>query len=160
MPPFHNFTIKAKEAIRKTQELAIERGQNQVNPLHLLAAFLLQEESIFVSILDRIEVDTIMLTDYVIDHLEGSEGGSLASPTYQMYLSPELVRIFDTAGKIATNLQDEFVSIEHLVLGILETPNQGHEILSRFKVTRERILRVLQEMRAGKVHDVVEPKKN
>ncbi len=160
MPPFQNFTIKAKEAIRKTQELAIERGQNQVNPLHLLAALLLQEESIFVSILDRIEVDTIMLTDNVIEHLEGSEGGSVASPTYQMYLSPELVRIFDTAGKIATNLQDEFVSVEHLVLGILETPNQAHEILARFKVTRERVLRVLQEMRAGKVRDVGEPKKN
>ncbi len=158
-PPFNNFTSKAKEAIRKTQELAIERGQNQVNPLHLLAALLLQEESIFASILDKIEVDTIMLTDYVIDHLEGTEGGGTMAPSYQLYLAPELVHVFDSAGKIAANLQDEFVSIEHLVLGLLEIPNQAQETLTRFRVTKDRVLRVLQELRSGKIRDVGETKK-
>ena len=158
-PPFHNFTSKAKEAIRKTQELAIERGQNQVNPLHLLAALLLQEESVFASILDKIEVDTTMLTDYVVDHLEGVEGGGVLAPAYQLYLSPELVRVFDSAGKIAVNLQDEFVSVEHLVLGLLEIPNQAQEILTRFRVTKDRVLRVLQELRSGKIRDVGETKK-
>jgi ATP-dependent Clp protease ATP-binding subunit ClpA len=43
MPPFNQFTTKAKEAIRKAHELAIERNQNHVNPLHLLAALVLQE---------------------------------------------------------------------------------------------------------------------
>jgi thiamine phosphate synthase YjbQ (UPF0047 family) len=43
--PFHNFTTKAKEAIRRAHELAIERGQNHVNSLHLFAALILQEES-------------------------------------------------------------------------------------------------------------------
>ncbi|MEK7621585.1 MAG: AAA family ATPase [Patescibacteria group bacterium] len=158
-PPFNNFTSKAKEAIRKTQELAIERGQSQVNPLHLLAALLLQDESIFASILDKIEVDTVMLTDYVIDHLEGTEGGAVISPSYQLYLSPELVRVFDSAGKIANNLQDEFVSVEHLVLGLLEVPNQAHEFLTRFRVTKDRVLRVLEELRSGKIRDVGEIKK-
>lgn len=45
MPPFHNFTTKGKEAIKRAHELAIERGQNSVNPAHLLAALILQEES-------------------------------------------------------------------------------------------------------------------
>ncbi len=159
MPPFQNFTTKAKEVIRKTQELAVERGQNQVNPLHLLAALLLHEDSVFAAILDKIEVDTIMLTDYVIDHLEGTESSAVLSPAYQLYLTPELVRVFDTAGKIAVNLQDELVSIEHLVLALLETPNQAHEMLQRFRVTKERVLRVLQELRSGKIRDVGEPKK-
>src|SRR3989344_2735426 len=158
-PPFHNFTSKAKEAIRKTQELAIERGQKQVTPLHLLAALLLQEESVFASILDKIEVDTTMLTDYVVDHLEGVEGGGVLAPAYQLYLSPELVRVFDSAGKIAVNLQDEFVSVEHLVLGLLEIPNQAQEILTRSRVTKDRVLRVLKELRSGKIRDVGERKK-
>ena len=72
MPPaFSNFTSKAKEVIRKTHELAIERGQNHVGPLHLLAALLLQDESIVVTILDRIEVDAMMLSDYVVEQLDG-----------------------------------------------------------------------------------------
>ncbi len=147
-PPFSNFTAKAKEVIRKTHELAIERGQNQVNPLHLLAALLLQEESVFLSILDKIEVDAVMLSDYVIDSLDsGHEGGATVSASYQIYLTPDLVRVFDTAGKIATNLGDEFVSSEHLILALLETPNQGNEILQRFRVTKDRVLKVVQDLR-------------
>ena len=49
MPPFNHFTTKAKEVIRKAHELAIERGQNQVNSLHLMTALTLQEESIIFS---------------------------------------------------------------------------------------------------------------
>jgi len=158
-PPFQNFTAKAKEAIKKTQELAIERGQSQVDPLHLLAALLLQEESVFAAMLDKIEVDTIMLTDHVIDQLEEAETGGVISPTYQLYLTPDLVRVFDTASKIAVNLRDDFVSIEHLVLALLETPNKAHEILQRFRVTKERIMRVVEELRSGKIRDVGDSRK-
>ncbi len=63
MPPFNHFTTKAKEAIRKSHELAIERGQNHVNVLHLLTALLIQDDSIVVSILDKMNIDTILLID-------------------------------------------------------------------------------------------------
>src|SRR3989344_9370104 len=153
-PPFSNFTSKAKEVIRKTHELAIERGQNQVGPLHLLAALLLQEDSLLPAILDKIEVDTVMLTDYLVDSLDGHEQTATPSLAYQIYLTPELVKVFDGAAKIAANLQDEFVSIEHLLLGLLETPNQAHEVLNRFRVTRDRILKVLQELRVNQSREV------
>ena len=86
MPPFKDFTAKAKEAVRRAHELAIERGQNHVNPLHLLAALVLQEESLVFSMLDRMEVDTIMLTDSILESLETPETGTVLSPSYQIYL--------------------------------------------------------------------------
>ena len=56
MPPaFNNFTTKAKEVIRRAHEIAIERNQNQVTPLHLFAAILLQEDSIIIPILEKIK---------------------------------------------------------------------------------------------------------
>ena len=58
MQPFKNFTSKAKEAIRHAHELAIERGENHVNSIHLLLALVLQEESIVGSLLDKLEIDT------------------------------------------------------------------------------------------------------
>ena len=70
MPPFNNFTTKAKEAVRRAHELAIERGQNHVSPLHLLGALVLQEESLVFSMLDRMEVDTNLLADTILEHLE------------------------------------------------------------------------------------------
>ncbi len=160
MPPYRNFTTKAKEVIRRMQELAIERGQNQVSPLHLLAAMLLQEESVLVSVLEKIEVDTMMLSEHVIERLEGAgEMGNVLTPSYQMYLTPELVRVLDSSAKIAASLQDEFVSTEHLILGLLENPNPAHEILNRFRVNKDLVLRVLQEVRTSKVREMDQPKK-
>ena len=73
MTPFNNFTTKAKEAVRKAHELAIERGQDHVNPLHLLTALILQEESIIFSIFDKLEIDTILLSDSLLEALETPE---------------------------------------------------------------------------------------
>src|SRR6185295_734888 len=110
MPPFSHFTTKAKEAIRKAHELAIERGQNHVSPLHLLTALILQEESIVPSILDKMDVDTILLTDSVLDAIEGTEAGQTLSASYQIYLTPELAQVIELSGKIAPEMHDEFVS--------------------------------------------------
>ena len=159
MVPFHNFTSKAREAIRKAHELAIERGQNQVNPVHLLLALVLADESPVMGILDKLEVDTILLTDYLVDSIESPEGSSVLSPAYQIYLTPELVRVLDGAGKVALAMKEEFVSLEHLFLSLLEVPNQGREILGRFRVTKDTVLRTMQDSRDGKSAEVQSPKK-
>jgi ATP-dependent Clp protease ATP-binding subunit ClpB len=158
-PPFSNFTVKAREAIRKAHELAIERGQNQVNPIHLLGALLLQEESVVISIIEKLEIDTIMLTDYLLDTMEGPETANVVSPSYQIYLTPELVRVFDASTKEAAQLSDEFISTEHLLLALLDVPSQAKEILNRFRLTKEGVVQVLEELRSGKLSDVGEGKK-
>lgn len=159
MPPFQNFTTKAREAIRRSHELAIERGQNQVNPLHMLAALVLQDESLVVSIIEKLEVDSIALTDFILDSIEGSGMGGVASPNYQIYLTPELVKIFEDSVKFANNLRDEFVSTEHLLLAILDVPSQAKEILNRFKITKDNVLRILEELKSGKMPNLTEVKK-
>lgn len=159
MPPFQNFTSKAREAIRKSHELAIERGQNQVNPMHMLAALVLQDESLVVSIIEKLEVDSIALTDYILDSIEGPGMGSVVSPNYQIYLTPELVRVFEESIKQAGSLRDEFVSTEHLLLAILDIPSQAKEILNRFKITRDNVFRILEELKSGKMPNLTETKK-
>lgn len=155
MPPFQNFTSKAREAIRRAHELAIERGQNHVNPLHLLTALILQEESMVLSILERLEVDTMMLTDALIDSIETEEGdkGSTASQSYQIYLTQELAQALDGGSKIAASLKDEFVSTEHLFIALFDVPGQAREILSRFRIDRDSVVRVLKELREKNVTD-------
>ncbi|HEY4505841.1 MAG TPA: AAA family ATPase [Candidatus Paceibacterota bacterium] len=160
MIPFNNFTSKAREAIRKAHELVIERGQNQVKPLHLLTALVLQEESIIMSILDRMDIDTVLMTDYLIESLEGTLDGSVSSPSYQIYLTPELVRVLDGSSKEAQSLKDDFVSTEHMFLALLDTPSQARDILNRFHISKEEVIRVLEELRQGKGDaEVPTPKK-
>ena len=159
LPPFGHFTTKAKEAVRRAHELAIERGQNHVNPLHLLAALILQDESMVATILDRLEIDTILLTDSLLEAIEAPEASSTLAPSYQIYLTPELAQAIEGAGKIAKSLNDEFVSTEHLFIAILEIPGSALEILSRFRIEKTNVLKVLEELRSSKVTDVSQPKK-
>src|SRR5665213_2972624 len=105
MPPFNHFTTKAKEAIRKSHELAIERGQNHVNAVHLLAALLLQEESMVLSILDRLEIDTTLLTDSILEAIEMPESKSTLSPSYQIYLTPDLAQVIELSSKVAATMK-------------------------------------------------------
>src|SRR5690606_24928098 len=118
MQQFNHFTTKAKEVIRKAHELAIERGQNHVNPIHLLAALLLQEESMAISILEKMDTDTMLLTDTVLDSIESPDAGQTISPSYQIYLTPEIVHVIEASGKVANSMGDEFVSTEHLFIAI------------------------------------------
>jgi len=150
MPPFNHFTTKAKEAVRRAHELAVERAQNQVSPLHLLAALLLQEDSLVASVLDKLEVDVILLTDTTLESLEGTSSGATLSPTYQLYLTPDLVQALEKSAKIAAELHDEFVSTEHLFISILDVPGNSHDILAKFRITREGVMRALTELRATK----------
>jgi ATP-dependent Clp protease ATP-binding subunit ClpB len=150
MPPFNNFTTKAKEAVRRAHELAVERGQNQVSPMHLLGSLLLQEESLVISVLDKLEIDVLLLTDTTLEALEGTSGGSVLSPSYQLYLTPELVQALERSAKIATELHDEFVSTEHLFLALIDVPGSARELLARFRITREGVLRALAELRSQK----------
>src|SRR3990167_7080394 len=121
-PPFNRFTTKAKEAIRRAHELAIERGHNQVNSLHLLSALLLQEESMVISILEKMEIDSILLTDSVIESIEAPEARATVAPSYQMYFTPDLAQVIDHSLKIAQSLKDDFVSTEHLFVALVDIP--------------------------------------
>lgn len=159
MPPFSQFTTKAKEAIRKAHELAIERGQNHVNPFHLLISLMSQEESMVISILDRLDVDTILLTDSLLESIESPEVVSTMSPSYQIFLTPELAQIIENSTKTAEGMGDEFVSTEHLFLTAIETPGAAHDLLARFKLDRATVAFVIEELRTTKTHTEKEPKK-
>jgi len=160
MPQFNNFTTKAKEAVRRAHELAIERGQNHISPLHLLAALVLQEESLVFSMLDRMEIDTILLADSVLEHLEAPERTTVLSPSYQIYLTPDLAQALETSGKIAARMNDTFVGTEHLFLAVIEHPGSASEIFARFNIGRDAALAVLKELKSSsKDGQVAEPKR-
>src|SRR3989344_4086745 len=159
MPPLNKFTTKAKEAIKKAHELAIERGVNHVSTLHLLAALLLAEESIVNSILDKLEIDTMLLTDSVLELIELPETRNTVSPSYQIYLNPDLAQVIEHSVKLAEYMKDDFVSTEHLFVAILEVTSEARETLARFRIHKDSVMKVLEELRSQNITDVSEPKK-
>ncbi|KKS58054.1 MAG: ATP-dependent chaperone ClpB [Candidatus Nomurabacteria bacterium GW2011_GWF1_42_40] len=159
MPPLNKFTTKAKDAIKKAHELAIERGMNHVSSLHLLAALLLQEESMVNSILDKLEIDTTLLTDSVLELIELPESRSTISPSYQIYLNPDLAQVIEQSAKLAEYMKDDFVSTEHLFIAILDVTSEARETLARFRIHKDQVMKVLEELRSQNITDVTEPKK-
>jgi ATP-dependent Clp protease ATP-binding subunit ClpB len=159
MPPLNQFTTKAKEAIKRAHELAIERGQNNVNTVHLLAALLVQEDSNIVTLLDRIDVDSMHLTDSVLEAIEGSENQTTVAPSYQMFLTADLAQTIEHSLKVATEIKDTFVSTEHLFVALLDIRNDATEILEKFKIERSAVLEVISEFRNNKNPDLNTNKK-
>ncbi len=159
MPPFNHFTTKAKDAIRRAHELAIERGQNHVNVMHLLTALVVQEESMVISILEKMDVDTILLTDSLLDSMDGEDTGQTLSASYQLYLTPELAQVIEHSDRVAKGMKDEFVSTEHLFLATLDIPSQARDIISKFKVTKDKVLFAIEEIKNQKTDDKSSVKK-
>ncbi len=155
----NKLTTKAREALRRAHELAIERGQNHVNPGHLLCSLILQDESMVISILDKMEIDTPMLTDIVLEQIEAPDGSNVLSPSYQIYLTPDLAQILDNSVRVAAAMKDEFISTEHLFLSIFDVPCIARDVLSRFKIDREHAVKVIDDLRANPQSAADEPKK-
>ncbi|PSO47211.1 MAG: hypothetical protein BRC24_00205 [Parcubacteria group bacterium SW_4_46_8] len=164
MPPFGRFTSQAREAIRRAHELAVERGQNHVNPIHLLKA-LLAAEGVVHSILKKLEVDIAMLENAANNSLKDpdTEGGGAPtaqaeqSPSYQIYLTPELARTLEGATKVAKELGDEYVSTEHLLLSIIDSGGEAKKMLKQFKLSKEKATHVLEELRDDETKDLQGP---
>ncbi len=159
MNNFHNFTSKAKEAIRKAHELAIERGQNHVSATHLLAALTMQDESAVISILDQLDIDVIELTDLLLESIEAPDMSSNISSTYQLYLTPELAQALEKSGEIAQQLGDSYVGVEHLFMSVLETPGSAIESLQRMNIKKEMVAKAIKNIRINNVSDAQQPKK-
>jgi ATP-dependent Clp protease ATP-binding subunit ClpB len=150
MPPLNQFTTKAKEAIKRAHELAIERGQNNVSTVHFLAALLIADDSNIVTILERLDVDTVHLTDSVLELIETNESANTVAASYQMFLTSDLGQVIEHSLKVAAELKDNFVSTEHLFIALLDVKNQTSDILSRFSINRQAVIDVLQDVRSNK----------
>ena len=106
-----------------------------------------------VPMLEQVEIDITHLSDSVLELIEGSSGNTAVSPSFQLYLTPELVRVFEAAPRIAASFNDQFVSPEHLLLGVAEHPGPASDILSRFRIDRTALARVLTDIKEGKIRD-------
>ncbi|OGZ34127.1 MAG: ATP-dependent chaperone ClpB [Candidatus Portnoybacteria bacterium RBG_19FT_COMBO_36_7] len=151
------FTIKAQEALKDAHNLASERGQQQIDILHLVLALVWQAESIVVSILQRLGVNLALLESELEKEMTKLPKVVGEIPFGQVFLSPELGKLINQASKEAQNLQDEFISCEHLLLAVFETSTKVKEILQIFSVDKQKILNVMEDVRGGQHVTDIEP---
>jgi len=149
MMRFDKFTLKAQEVIQNSQEIASQRGHQQIEPEHLLYALLEQREGIIPPLLGKIGVKEDAIVQELgeaLDQVPSVSGAGFGSA----YISPRSKAVFDQALKEAKQMRDEYVSIEHLVLAITDdTEGKTSKILSAHGLTRDTILKALIDIRGS-----------
>jgi len=151
------FTIKAQEALRDAHNLASERGQQQIDVLHLVLALVWQGDSIVAAIIQRLGVNLSLLETEIEKELGRLPKIAGEIPFGQVFLSPELGRLINQASKEAQNLQDEYISCEHLLLAVFGASQKTSELLRLFGVDKQKILDVMEEVRGGQHVTDMEP---
>ncbi len=126
-----NFTHKAQEVILSAQDLARERGQQQIDALHLLFVLLSQEESVVLNLLQRIGADIEGLKRKTKVSLERIPIIATPQTFGQFYLTQDMAKILERARQEAMKMGDEFISVEHLFLALLDTETKAKEILDK-----------------------------
>jgi ATP-dependent Clp protease ATP-binding subunit ClpB len=143
---FNKLTVKAQEAVVEAQNLARSSGHAEFSPEHLLLALIRQEGGIVSPMLNKLGVNPSELEMALGTELgkRAKVGGASAEP----HVSNSLRKSFDAAFSAAENMKDEFVSTEHLLLGISEVKDStANDLLQRKGASRDAILKALQSVR-------------
>ncbi|UCD31058.1 MAG: ATP-dependent chaperone ClpB [Desulfobacterales bacterium] len=146
---FDKFTIRSQELIQSAQTLASQQNNQQIEPEHLLFVMLDEQESLARTLLRKLGVSTdgvVQELHMALDGLPkitGIDGGNV-------YLSTRAKHVLDAAFAESAIMKDEYVSIEHILMAILdEKDGKSAKILSRYGVTKESFLKVLMEIRGS-----------
>ena len=149
---FNKLTTKSQSALAAAQDLAVARSHQQVDVEHLLLALLQDAEGLIPRMLRRMEVDPKVLEKLVSDEVARMPrvSGSGAEPG-KVYVTPRLSRLLSAAEERAKALKDEYVSVEHLFLAMLDegTNTNLGRILNRLGITEDRFLKALTEVRGS-----------
>ena len=144
---FDKLTHRSQEAVQKAQELARDRGHQRLEPMHLLAALLDPDQAVVRSLLNQLGVEPARL-------LRAAEEGLNALPKVtggsELSMSPDLQRVFEQAQAEADRLKDQYVSVEHLMLGLLKAKgNKAQGLLEALGVTEADVLTSLRKIRGS-----------
>lgn len=145
---FNKFTIKAQEAMQEAAEIAANYSNQQIEPQHLLAAVIQNDESIAVSLIKKIgpNIDTIRIkVSGLIDKLPKISNTTSSN----QFLSNALQKDLDDAVKFAGQLRDDYISIEHLLLALADDKGETGKLLNVQGITGESILSALKDVRGN-----------
>src|SRR6056297_1056028 len=113
---FNRFTIKAQEALERTQQEAASNNHNELKAVHLTLALISDDDTLVVPMLKKTKVDIEKLREELEDHLENldkvyhSEDNSSPNSLNQLYLSQEVMKVLKMAAEISVKYKDEYVS--------------------------------------------------
>lgn len=146
----------------QAQQLAQEKAQSQIDALHLLSVLLTQEGSIVITILQKLGIDADTLLKKVEIQIGRIPQASTPQAFGQFYLTQDMAKVLDRARQEAIKMNDEFISVEHLFLALVDTKSGAKDVLDKInflggegnnlknsKLDYEAVMKVLSQIRGG-----------
>lgn len=149
MNSFNRFTVKAQEALQNAQDMAAAQNHGEFKALHLLASLIADPTSLVQPILSAANISVDAVEKDVRMELKKMPKVFSATPVNQLYLSQEVMKVLDRAAKAAAANKDEYISCEHLLLGVLDVDSPARTILNHYGLQRENALRTLAQLRGS-----------
>src|SRR6201986_4525326 len=140
---FNNFTIKAQEAVQKASEITTGNQQQAIEPAHLLKGLLLVDENVISYLLKKLNVNINRLNEILDQQIESFPKVSGSN----IYLSANSNSALQKAQGYLKEFKDEFVSVEHMLLGILAINDKASEALKDFGVNEKDLKKAITELR-------------
>ena len=145
------YTVKSMEAIREAQEIVIRNQNMQIDQQHLLYALLNQEGGLILQLMKKLHIDAARMKtacDREIQRIPKVTGPGREAD--KVYISQSVDAVFAEAEQQAETMKDEFVSVEHIMLAMINKPNAAvKSIFNEFGLTRENFLAELQKVRGN-----------
>ena len=141
----NNYTIKSQEAVQEAVQIAQEKGQQAIETGHLLKGIIAKGENITNFIFNKLGVNgrnVVSALDRMIDSYPKVSGGS-------PYLSEDTNKVLEKATKIAGEMGDQYVSLEHIILGLLSIRDQVSQLLKDSGMTEKEVKAAIEELRKG-----------
>lgn len=144
---FDQFTVKCREAVSTAQQTAAKFHNQELTGLHLLYGLLSQENGLASSILGRMGVDVNRLTASVEGEM--AKLPRVSGDNVQVYVGSELNQVLTKADKWREDFKDQFLSVEHLLLGLASVGGKAKELLSAYQVVESGLLNAIKEVRGN-----------
>ncbi|MEK7618829.1 MAG: ATP-dependent chaperone ClpB [Patescibacteria group bacterium] len=150
----NNFTTRAQEALQTAHLLTAERNHQELTAVHLLLALVRQNEGIVSSLFQKMEVGLPAIEEDLEDELQFLPRIA-GSGTGQIFISKEVAQVLSQAQKEAQKIGDEYISTEHLLLALIQTPSSAQNILQIHRVAYDTVLKILAQVRGQ--HKITDP---
>lgn len=149
MNQFNRFTIKAQEALQNAQDLASAESHGEFKALHLLTALITDASSLVQPMMTKAGISLDALDKDITAELKKLPKVFSTATTGQLYLSQEVMKILDRAARVALANKDEFISCEHLLIGILEVDSAARTVLEKAGLKRDGAIKLLSQLRGS-----------
>ena len=147
---FQNYTQKSLEAVQSAQKIAVNNGHQQLEQVHILLALLQQEGGLVPQLLRKMEITVESLEAAANAELRKIPSVKTSREADRFYISADADAALNAAEERAKTMHDEYVSVEHILLGLLETARGGvKNLFSTYNITAEAVLKALQSVRGN-----------